>query len=340
MKVLYVGASGGQSSLMQKAMQRRGHQVFAVDPYAVLGTSRLLTSWTWHTGAAGTAGWATQFIKAQVGGQQFDVAFVDNGEMISAEAVQFLATRAGKVALFNRDNPFVPRDGRRWRHLLQALPFYDLFVTPRTSTAERAPGFGARAVLRVNFFADEELHQPVPVSGEELKLYGSPVSFVGTWFPERGPFIETLLRCGVPLKVVGAHWQKAANYVAFRHVHVPGYLRPSDYTAAVRCARIALCLLSKGNKDVQTSRSTEIPAMGVVLCAERTDEHQAMYREGEEAIFWTTAEECAAICLALLSDPERLERIAAAGRQRALTNDNWAEPTLDRILYAAAGLAL
>ncbi|WEK05682.1 MAG: glycosyltransferase [Candidatus Devosia phytovorans] len=322
---------------MQRAMQRRGHAVFAVDPYAVLRGNRWVTAWAWRTGTMGISRLIERHIRQSVGDGAFDVAFVDNGELVSASAVKFLRARAGRVALFNRDNPFVSRDGMRWRTLRTALRHYDLYATPRQSTAEIARAAGVKHVLRVNFFADEVLHRPQIPTAEEQAQFGSPVSFVGSWFAERGPFMETLARRGVPLKVIGQRWERADNFAAFRHVVVPGYLDSAAYSAAVRSAEIAICMLSKGNQDLQTSRSSEIPAMGVVLCAERTAEHMAMYVEGEEALFWSSAEECADLCLGLLADPARLARIAAGGRRRVLTNDNWAETTMEQILLAAVG---
>lgn len=317
---------------MAEAIERRGHEVLHTDPYAEITKNKLVEYWSWHTGALGTSLLAEQTVRRDVGDGHFDVAFVDNGELISPRTVDFLKSRTSGVSLFLRDNPFVPRDGLRWRTLLAALPRYDLFVTRRTSTAEEATSRGVKSVMHTTLFADEILHQPQAPTAEERAKYGAPVSFVGTWFPERGPFIETLVRRGVPLKVIGHRWSRAANYSTFAHVVVPGYLSPREYSAAVRSSSIAIAMLSKGNADLHTARSLEIPAMGVLFCAERTSEHLAMYKEGAEAVFWSSAEECADICLALLEDPDRIARIAAAGRRRVAASDHWTEPTMERIL--------
>ena len=335
MRVLYIGKASGQSLLMRKAMERRGHDVFHVDPYVVLMDQHLLRFWTWHTGAFLTADMASRYVKKQIGDRQFDVAFVDNGEMVSPSLVQYAKARSKAVALFNRDNPFVPRDGLRWRTFLAALPHYDLYVTRRVSTAEVAPSFGAKAVIRTNLFADETLHKPVPPTAEEMQRFGSQVSFVGTWFPERGAFMETLLNRGVPLRIIGARWSRAENFGKIKHVVTEGYLNSSEYSAAVRSSRIAIGMLSKGNEDLHTARSIEIPAMGILFCGERTTEHLEMYEDGKEAVFWSSAEECADVCLNLLSTPTRIDEIAAAGRARALSNDNWTENTMERILVEA-----
>jgi hypothetical protein len=61
-----------------------------------------------------------------------------------------------------------------------------------------------------------------------------------------------------------------------------------------------------------------VPFIGGLLCAERTPEHEWMYREGSEASFWAHAAECAERCRWLLEHPDERRRIAAAGRARVL----------------------
>ena len=98
--------------------------------------------------------------------------------------------------------------------------------------------------------------------------------------------------------------------------------------------QICLGLLSKGNRDLHTRRSVEIPYIGSLLCAERTREHLTMYKEDEEAVFWDTPEECAQKCLALLADEEKRSRIAEAGHLRCMASDYLNEPVMRRILDA------
>ncbi|MFA6117512.1 MAG: glycosyltransferase [Sphingomonas sp.] len=338
MNILFVGLDIGQQRRMQLAMERLGHDVIVVNPYHVVRSNRYLALWAWHTGVLMVDSLIQNFLERNIDGLGFfDVAFVDSGELISQASVEYLRTRSARVILFCRDNPFVKRDGQRWRLLRKALSSYDLFVTTRQSTADEAPARGARSTLRVNFFADEILHRPREPTPGELEKYCSPVSFVGTWFPERGAFMRTLLDLGVPLKIIGDRWHKANNYHALRPIVVEGYLSPEEYSGAVLSSRIAIAMLSKGNRDVSTSRSMEIPSLGRLMCAERTNEHLDLYTDGEEAVFWSSAEECAEICLGLLSNPERVDTIAAAGQRRAIANNNWTEPTMANILNAAIG---
>jgi hypothetical protein len=96
-----------------------------------------------------------------------------------------------------------------------------------------------------------------------------------------------------------------------------------------------LGFLSKGNRDLHTTRSLEIPALGGLLCAERTSEHLDMYSEGQEALFWSNAEECAAMCKLALADENKREAIAAAGHMRVISNGHYNEKVLEGLLNYA-----
>ena len=75
-----------------------------------------------------------------------------------------------------------------------------------------------------------------------------------------------------------------------------------------------------------------MPSLGGVFCAERTPEHQFLYQEGEEAVFWSDAAECAEVCLRLLNDDARRTEIGRRGRVRCLRNGTMNEQILAHII--------
>jgi spore maturation protein CgeB len=96
-------------------------------------------------------------------------------------------------------------------------------------------------------------------------------------------------------------------------------------------------LLSKGNRDLHTQRSLEIPSLGGLLCAERTAEHLALYDEGKEAVFWQDAEECAEVCNRLLENETLRLEIAQRGLERAWRNNHFNEPVIASVIERAMG---
>jgi spore maturation protein CgeB len=333
MKILFVGADTGTGRHRKEAFERLGHQVQVVNPLSMYGLNGFIQVLAWRLGCFGLAAVTYNYVISQVGGHQFDFCFVNHGETISARLVRFLKSQCRYVAAFNADNPFVRRDGMRWRLALEALPEYDSFATPRRTSVHRALACGAQHVIRYVQAADEVLHRPRAFSEADVRIYSSEVAFVGTWMPERGVLAARLVEAGVPFRIFGANWHKAPEYrrLADRIV-VSTFLDDERYVRAIQYTRIAIGLVSLQNEDEHTNRSAEIPAIGTLLCAKRTPQHLEMYKEGDEAIFWHDADECAAQCLSLLADPKRLARIAAAGQARMNATGNWNEPLMDRII--------
>jgi len=283
----------------------------------------------------GFVGVVDRYVLAQVEGGAFDLVFVDSGELLGPAAIGELKKRGMIVVNYNQDNPYVARDGLKWRQFLKALPLYDLVVVPRSTSFEPARRAGARRVLAVNRAADEAAHRPVELTAQDRARYACAVAFVGTWMPERGPFLLRLVERGVPLRIYGGRWNKAPEYGRLRPHIVLGELDGDAYAKAIAGASIALGLLSAGNEDLHTTRSLEIPAIGTLFCAERTSDHLGMYIDGEEAVFFDSADECADLCLSLLADPDRIARIAKAGFDRVRKNGDFNEQLLSKILKTA-----
>ena len=95
---------------------------------------------------------------------------------------------------------------------------------------------------------------------------------------------------------------------------VPAY--GDDYVKALQGGKVCLVFLSKLNRDTYTRRCFEIPACGRVMLAERTTDLQKMFKEDEEACFFSTNDELVKKVRWLLDNPDARQRIADAGRQR------------------------
>jgi len=205
----------------------------------------------------------------------------------------------------------------------------------RRPNVQEAIALGARNVMWVWRAADQVAHAPLTPTPEEWRRYASDVSFVGTYFPERGPFLAELLERGVPLSIYGDHWQRAPEWPRLAaHWRGPASRSDRAYALMVQCSKVSLGLLSKGNRDLHTTRSAEVPHLGALFCAERTPEHEALYRDGKEAVFWWDAAECAK------QVPRAPPRRAAAPRDRrrrarcienATLNERIAEAVLQRV---------
>jgi hypothetical protein len=333
--LLYIGTNSGTSRHRALALERLGYDISIIDPAAFLPRSRFVSAWTWHTGGLFVESFVLRKVLENIPSKKFDLVYVDGGELVGPSLILELKNRFGSVINYNLDDPYGLRDGRRWRLYLKSVRFYDVVTVVRDCNVSEAFARGARNVLRVHRSADEVAHAPRQISQKDWQKWASQILFVGTWMPERGPFMARLVDLGVPLSIYGGRWQKAREWPTLASCWRGPALKKEDYAMAIQCAKVSLGLLSKENRDLTTQRSFEIPYLGGVLCAERTSEHSGLYREDEEAAFWSSPEECADKCTQLLRDEAHRKRLAVNGRRRCLQNGTTNEKVMAQIVREA-----
>ncbi|MCS3753183.1 hypothetical protein GGP79_001128 [Salinibacter ruber] len=296
-----------------------------------------LSRWIKNTGALLVSAFVRQMIRrSQVWEQTFDLVHVDEIDVVGPSLCQSLRKKYGPVSCYVNDDPFGDRDGSKWRLFLKAVPEYSLVTVVRQPNIQEAYSYGANNVLRVYFSADRKVHKPVSMNESLAEKWRSEVVFVGTWFPERGPFMAKLVDQGVPLTIRGNNWGKADEWSYLEPYWEGPALRGKKYTKALQGAKICLGLLSHGNRDLHTQRSMEIPYIGSLFCAERTSEHLELYDDGSEAVYWDDASDCAAKCFELLNNTQQRQEIAERGRQRCIQNGHFNEEVMRTIIRELA----
>jgi hypothetical protein len=327
MNILYVGDSSPSSTARHRAdaLSRLGHVVTHVNPYQDL--AKHLNGWrgilhyrtgyvllgsvvrAWYEGLASRLG-------------TFDLCWVDSGELFGVDTVRALHAQAPHVVLFNHDDPTGGRDGARFHTFRSSLPAYDLCVVVRPFNVTEFKALGARDVIRVFMTYDEQRHSAPHEAGPVPAKFDNDIVFIGRNMKGEGRdlLLLALIRHGLKPAIWGDAWQRSKVWAELQPYWKGGSISGTDYVNAMRHAKICLGMLSKGNRDEHTTRTMEIPYAGGLLCAERTEEHQALYKEGEEAVFWSSPQECVDQCKRLLADPARIERIKAAGHARVMAN--------------------
>ena len=336
MRILYLGSKSGTSRQRADALQRLGYEVQLLDPSEFVSGVLLAGAWQRYLGAMGLVNRVRRGIVRRVKGSKFDLIWVDSGALVPRALLEELRQIAPRIINLNLDDPFGKRDLNTWMQYRSAVSSYDLVVVVREENIEEAKALKAKRVLRVYRAADEVAHAQRELNENEKATWKSEVLFVGTGFPERGAFFCELIRLGVPLSIYGNKWSELKEWKTLKHNwNGPGLEDAYSYSTAILAAKVSLGLLSKGNRDLHTTRSLEIPSLGGVFCAERTSEHLSLYREDEEAVFWSSAEECAVKCKALLANDEWRRAVATRGHERYLKN-GWSNMKVAEIILRAA----
>jgi len=334
LKILFLGAEGGNALKRANALRRLGHHVMLLDPYSLFPFKNFVGRLIYYAGAPLVESYFKKRITPIINKLNFDVTYVDNGELVGAKVLGVLRSVSSVIVNYNNDDPFGSRDKKKWRLYLEAVPHYDLLAVVRAVNVAEAYSLGAQKVLQV-FMAVDELDGPREITPQDRRRWSHEVLFIGTWMPERGPFLQELLDAGVPLAIYGNSWPKAPEWPTLQSMWQGPAIYGDDYIKAIQLAKVSLGLLSKGNRDLHTTRTFEIPYAGGVLCAERTSEHVQLYQEDVEAVYWSDVTECIEKCKKLLNDDKMRTDIAEKGRIRCLRNGIFNEKVQKKILEAA-----
>lgn len=217
--------------------------------------------------------------------------------------------------------------------LVGGIPVYDVYACTKRAIMDDVRRAGCRAAIYTMFGYNPSVHFPErPATVDEAQRFRSDVVLAGGADPDRFRDLEPLLGSrDISLALYGGYWTRDRRFTPYAR----GFAIGRDYRLALGGARIALCLVRRANRDGHAMRSFEIPACGAFMLAERTDEHLALFREGEEAAFFGSPEELLEkIRYYLAHDGERA-RIARAGHARITTGRHTYRDRLQEIVQAA-----
>lgn len=319
-KILYTGPLGaGQSCLARmEALRDLGHDVIPVDVSSYFDPlPRIIRAVERRAFVGpGTARYNAALVAAA---RRTDphVVWVDKGVFVYARTLATLNT-IGSAILVHYNTDDVMCSKHPFFLLRKAIPLYDIQLTTNGCNVDDLKRLGARRVVRTALRYDHRLFNGRHYSSLELEPFRSDVLFVGHWEEETEARILAMIDAGIHVRVWGENWHKARHKTRLRGFVTPRALWLDDYLRALSATKIALCFLSRWNRNTAAMRSFEIPAASAFLLAERTDEHLAAYQEGFEAEFFGDTHELLRKIGFYLANDDKRRAIAARGQERCL----------------------
>ncbi len=258
-----------------------------------------------------------------------DMIFVYRGTHIHARALAAVRDASPGCVLigYNNDDPFAPKQPKcLWRRFLEAVPEYDLVLAYRHANLSEYRAVGARRVELLRSWFVPERNHPVILSEPEKAKFECDVVFVGHYEPDqRLEYLEEIVRQGFHLRLFGPgyDWDPVIKRSSVLSSLAPIQLVwGEDYNRALCGAKVALCFLSKLNRDTYTRRCFEIPAAGTLMLSEYTEDLAGLFAEGVEAEFFRTREEMMGKIRKYIREPARRHSIAAAGHRRVFQDQH------------------
>lgn len=333
MRILIAGDwhSKLHEEVVQQALQGLGHEVAAFKwcDYFARPLGRLAGLRHFARRAQNKYLWGPQLhrlnrdLLAQALKFKPDAVFIYRGTHVHAATICAMRTEVPGVVVigYNNDDPFAGGHiAGLWRHFIASLPLLDLALAYRHANVDDFERAGAPRVELLRSWYVPELNYPRKLSASEEVRFDCDVVFVGHYEPDmRIACLEEVVRRGWRLRLFGHQegWALALQESPILRQFAPIHpLWGEDYNAALTGAKVALCFLSKLNRDTYTRRCFEIPATGALLLSERTADLEGLFLPGKEADYFSSPQELGDKLDLYLRNEDLCRAVATAGRAK------------------------
>jgi spore maturation protein CgeB len=320
-KVLYAaGLSPNDSSQYRLwALERLGHKVVPLNAYHYEPQHAILKKIVYRVQGGPWVARLNRDILTMAEREKPDIFWADKLLALRPETLDTLRAMGIVSVSYMIDNAFGPRRDPGWRLYMKDIPHFDLHVVQRDKNIVDYKACGARDVIKIQTAYEPTIHF-APPAGWSDKDRDRGVSFIGTSYDDRPAFLTRLWKdYGLPVVISGDRvWKERLSVEAASALYTNSELYLKDYREGIWRSKINLSFLTHSNQDEFVHKSFEIAACQGFLLAERSEGHLARFREDEEAVFFSDFEECVMKIKRYLPNEEARERIAAAGRARAV----------------------
>lgn len=286
--------------------------------------------------------WNRQFIEA-FKSYSPDLVYIAMGHLCSIETIEEIKKYSVPIICFYHDV--------RWRNKKNSLferniSYYDLVVTTRPWHRPEFLDAGAKNVVVTRFGYDPDVHRPLKVPPKLVADLGSDVVFIGTNEPYRAKQLSNVMQSSpsFSFRLWGGGWNRLQSDSCLLPYWQGRVVYEQEIPVIYAASKVALHWVGwepngkeeqmrKG--DQHNSRTFQIAACGgAMMMAQRTPEHERLFTEDKEAIYFDSTEELRDK-LEFWLTPERdndRSKIAAAARVRCQKEDYSYLPVVRQIL--------
>lgn len=253
----------------------------------------------------------------------YDYIFIVKGNHIKPSTLKVIKriNTNTKLISWTQDDMFAWHN--RSLYYTWGVKYYDLIVTQKSYNCNKyeLPSLGAKNILFQNKSFLPRIHKPCEDCNKiEFK---HDLLFIGFAEKERFESMNYLAKNGIKVAIYGSGWDKEIfkNNADKNLIVYYKNLVNENYANAISCSKISLCFLRKQNRDLQTSRTVEIPACGGFMLAEKTREQMDLFEDGKEAIYFSNDDELLKNVKYYLANEKERELIRSEGLKKCLDSD-------------------
>lgn len=254
-----------------------------------------------------------------------DVLFLYRVNEVRAKILKRLKSQNPemKVVCYHNDNPYIEYKRRlKYSWYLEGISVADMVYGFRPRDCREIQRRTKAKVKILMPYYDSRVGFGKPPRNYERKT--RDVVFIGHYEPDRENAILSLMESGVTVDIFSDSWPRASKIRRRYGDRIFPAVYGERYWSVLSSYKLALCFLSKLNKDVYTRRTFEVPAAGTCLVSEYTKEGCRLLEDGVEAIFFKGKNDLTTKVKGALSSEFMWKNIGIAGWRR-VTKDGHSE---------------
>ena len=337
-RILYSGnpRPGQTSAYRISALRRLNQDVTEFDMTAYSARSPLLEKLQMRFPAGPLVAKINRDILAAVSAIRPDVVFFDKPIHYTRDTIEKIRATGALTVSYNQDNPFGPRNDGCWYQFNRVFRLFDLHCLFREADVARYREWGLNYIKTMFSFEPAVQFPPPEIWGENDRT--RQVSYIGAPHESRPQFLMELAeKKEIPVVIGGPRWRDYLSDTQYARYVADGYLADKQYREKIWQSKINLGFVSHLNEDDIGHKSVEIAACGQFLLAERSKGHEECFDEDQEAVFFSSVEECADKARFYLGRPDLRDAIGRRAWERAVRSGYDNDTQLARILNRLDG---
>lgn len=225
---------------------------------------------------------------------------------VDAKALETIQEKGTLCLNYLTDDPWGKSHRSEW--FFKSLSVYDGVFSPRQAGLQELQRLCTGNVEYLPFAYAPETHYPEVLNDEEKARFASDVVFIGGADEDRLPYVTALIRAGYRVRLYGGYWDRYPSTRA----HAFGNADDRTMRMALAAAKMALCFVRRANRDGNSMRTFELPAMLSCMLTQDTEEHRAIFgEEGKATLYFRNVDEMMQKIKQLMGDSTKRESLAS-----------------------------
>jgi len=281
--------AGMWSEIVQDSLRNIGHKVFLHyhnrKPLSYLLWSGAVPAVFRHGGReskARFASWSNDRVVEYLGRKDFDMIFSIQGKIDGACIRAVRRRKPGMKVLYWIGDVLSAGGEEKIREIAGDV---DAILLSYRGDYERMRKIYPGRIVYFPFGASKRFHEVRAVSARERKLYASDVSFVGTYYPERGDALKYLMENGPrEIGIWGRSWRRSGGLAS------RGRLPLENAQKVHALSKVSLNIHHAATRNGFNMKFFEIPASGGFELCDWQDEVEELGLSGMVATYRTREE--------------------------------------------------